>query len=188
VILWRADKPAWAALFAGLAIAALLAMWLAGRVDYLIFRPRSEAGADVAQERLEPDREIAVHATGRFAVHGQERYLVEGRAMYTTPRSREHIVMARLAPTRLLLVGKSDAEAWGWWYQFFRPEMIELIETGQAIHGWHTRPALRVVYQVEDERERQQSVSLILSFEDRERRSLVWADVTHEQRASGASP
>jgi hypothetical protein len=188
VILWRASELVWAALLAGLATATLLTIWLAGRVDYLIFRPRPEANPNPAQEQLEPDRKIRVHATGPFAVHGQERYLVEETAVYTTPRSREHIVMADLAPTRLLLVGKSDPEAWGWWYQFFRPEMIESIEMGQAVHGWLVRPALRVVYQVEDETERRQTVSLILSFEDRERRRLVWADITYEQHASGASP
>jgi hypothetical protein len=188
VILWRASELVWAVVLGGLATAGLLAIWLAGRVDYLIFRPGSEADPNPAQERLEPDREIRVHATGPFAVHGQVRYLVEERAIYTTPRSREHIVMAKLAATRLLLVGKSDSEAWGWWYQFFKPEMIESIETGQAVHGWHIRPALRVIYQAEDEREHRQSVSLVLSFEDRERRALVWADITYEQRASGASP
>jgi hypothetical protein len=128
-----------------------------------------------------------VHATGLFSVHGQERFLVEQPAIYTTPRSREHIIMARLSPTRLLLLGKSDADGWGWWYQFFRPEMIESVQMGQAVHGWRLRPALRIVYRIEDEQERQQSVETILSFEDREHRLRVWSDITHEQRASGAT-
>jgi hypothetical protein len=187
LVCWRRSETVWAALSAGLAAASLLAIWLAERVDYLIFRPCAQMDPNPARDRLESDREIRVNATGRFAVHGQERYLVEHPAIYTTPRSREHIVMAKLAPTRLLLLGKSDPEAWGWWYQFFRPEMIESIEIGQAVHGWRIRPALKAVYRVEDEKGHQHAVETILSFENCEQRSLIWADITHEQRASGAS-
>jgi hypothetical protein len=187
LILCRSSQLGWALLLGGLGAAGLLVIWLAGRVDYLVFRRQADTDPNPATDRLEPDREITVHATGLFAVHGQERYLVEERAIYTTAGSREHIVMAKLTPTRLLLLGRSDPEAWGWWYQFFRPEMVESIEIGQALHGWRVRPALRVVYWVEDEKERQQPVETILAFENREQRSLVWADITYEQRASGAS-
>jgi hypothetical protein len=187
LILWHRLGVLWAAVVGGLAAMGVLVIWLSGRLDYLIFRRRPEPNPNPAQDGLEADREVSVHATGPFAVHGQERYLVEHPAIYTTPRSREHILMAKLNPTRLLWLGKSDPDAWGWWYQFFRPEMIESIEMGQAIHGWRARPALRIVYWVEDEDERRQTVETVLSFEDRARRSLVWADLTREQHVSGAT-
>ncbi|MBN1933275.1 MAG: hypothetical protein JW934_01350 [Anaerolineae bacterium] len=136
---------------------------------------------------MEPDSQVGLQATGRFAVHGQERYLVEQPAIYTTPRSREHIVMVKLESTRLLLLGKSDPEAWGWWYQFFRPETITSVQIGQVVHGWRIRPAIKVVYWVEDNKERQQRVETVLSFDYLEHRSLIWADITHDQPKSDAS-
>jgi hypothetical protein len=187
LVLFRLGEPAWALLLALMTVAGLLVILLSWRVDYLIFRPRTRAGRPRTGERLEPDREVRIRATGPFAVHGQERYLVEQSAVYTTPHSREHILMAEIEPTRLLLLGHSDPDAWGWWYQFFAPDTIESVQVGDAVHGWRVRPALKVVYWVEDDRQRRQQVETVLSFDSQECRALVWDDLTREQRESGAT-
>lgn len=183
----RTGDAARVALLIALAVLGIVLILLAWRVDYLVFRPHTQACRERAREQLEPDREVKTRATGQFAVHGQEQYLVEQPAVYTTPRSREHIIMAKLDRTRLLLLGTSDPKAWGWWYQFIAPDRIESVQAGHSVHGWRIRPALKIVYWLEDDRERQQRVETILSFDNPECCSLVWDDITREQRESDAT-
>jgi hypothetical protein len=187
VILYRRSEVVWAGILAGLVVVTVLVIWLAKRADYLVFRRRPESRPELGGKELEADQEVRLRASGPFAVHGQERALVEQSGLYTTPRSREHIVMAKLAPTRFLVVGKSDAEGWGWWYQFFRPEQIESVQTGQAVHGWRTRPAIKIEYWVEDENERRAIIDTVLSFDSLEHHALVWADITRDQGQSDAT-
>jgi hypothetical protein len=188
LILYGGRHTVWAGMVVGLAVMGLLTIWLSRRLRYLVFRPHPQVRSDAFQGALEPDGQVRVRATGVFAVHGHERYLVDQPAVYTTPRSREHILMVKLESTRLLLLGKSDPEAWGWWYQFFRPDAIESTQMGQAVHGWRVRPAIRVVYWMEDEAERLRQVETVLSFDDLELRTLIWADILHDRRTSEPSP
>jgi hypothetical protein len=187
-ILFYRSEPIWAGVLVGFASASLMLMGLARQFDYLRFRPNPDGKRIAGRDPLEPDQQVRVRATGPFAVREQRRHLVDQPAIYTTPQSREHIVMTKLELSRLLVVGKSDPDAWGWWYQFFRPEQIELVELGHAIHGLRSRPAIRIAYWMEDEKERQQQLQTVLSFEDVEHRALVWSDLIREQRNSDSTP
>ncbi len=181
-------QPMWSAALLAVGIAGMLLLAAGRRTGYVLFRPSGRPAPADEPAQLPTDSQVPVHASGPFAVRNQVRCLANHPAFYTTPRSREHILMARQKTGRLLLLGKSQPNDWGWWYQFFRPEAIERVELGRAIHGWRPRPALRVSYWVEDDDGRRQQVATILGFDRADRLAQVWGDLTLDWPASRPTP
>lgn len=184
---FRSGERHWAALLLALAATSVAIAAIARRRGYVVFRLDFGADPRALLPLVPPDSELPVRATGHFAIRDQVRYLVEQEAILTTPRSREHIVMARLRRTRLLLIGQSRADSWGWWYQFIKPEDIERVERGAVAHGWHLRPALRVIYENTDCDGNVDAGVTLLSFESEEALATAWGDLTLEQRARAAT-
>ncbi len=172
-----------AVLLLALALGLLALVSLARRNGYILFRSNPGAEPKHPPTPAPPDTELSVRATGHFAVRDQVCYLVEHRAIFTTPRSREHILMTQLRRSRFLLIGQSHASAWGWWYQFIKPEALIRVELGVIVHGWRPRTALRVGYRSTDSKGTERTADTILSFDDERSRALAWADLTQEMRA-----
>jgi hypothetical protein len=187
VVCFRLRQWAWAVLLLALVLGSAVLFVMAQRSGYVLFRPDSRAKPERAPRPPPPDSELPVRATGHFAIRDQIRYLAEHRAILTTPRSREHILMACLQRSRFLLIGQSHAGNWGWWYQFIRPEAMTGVELGAIVHGWQPRTAIKVSYQSTDSKGNQRLAEMILSFEDEQGRAMAWADLTQEMRARATS-
>jgi hypothetical protein len=180
---FQAKPWSWAVLILALVLGLSALVALAQRNGYVLFRSDPETTPKRPPTPPPPDSELPVRATGHFTIRDQVCYLVEHRAILTTPRSREHILMAHLRRSRFLLVGQSHASNWGWWYQFIRPEALIRVELGVIAHGWQPRTALRVSYQTTDSKGNERTAGTILSFDDEQARALAWADLTREMRA-----
>jgi|Deesub1362A_J573_1020465.scaffolds.fasta_scaffold07418_5 hypothetical protein len=145
------------------------ALLISKRRGYIIFR--SEEGLSQEVPRLKPDEKLAIRATGQFEVEGRSCYFVEARTDFATMETREHILMARIPYSRFLLAS-FPKEKVGWWYIFFKPDMIREIELGRVHFGIRPRPAIRLTY--EDKGERRE---VYLSFDDEFQRQMVLEDL-----------
>lgn len=174
--------PVWGILLAALAVTSVALIFATQRARYLLFRPKSGARPPLPSPTLNLGGELSFRASGIFSVGDQVCHLTEHPAIFSTPRSGEHIVMAHQQPSRLMLLGKSRSSNWGWWYQFFKPEAIEEIVAGTIIHGRRPRMALRVIYRVEDKAGNQDIATTVLSFDDADGRTLVWALMAQRTR------
>lgn len=173
----------WGIALAALAIVGLVLVVSAGRKRYIHFIPDpAMPPSSLSLSILEPDTKLSVRASGDFAIRDQVRCLAEHRAILTTPRSREHVLMAYLQRSRLLLFGQSRPSEWGWWYQFIPAAAITQVEFGTVIHGWEPRLALRLCYRIQDEQENEKIIETTLSFDDKEMLILAWTDLSREKR------
>jgi hypothetical protein len=187
LVAFQLRRQAWGIGLLALTLGGGALFLVAGRMGYLRFQPDAGSRPSPPYPLLAPDTELLIRASGCFSIRDQVRYLVEHPTVLTTPRSREHILMAELHRSRLLLLGQSRPSDWGWWYQFFRPEAIEQVVLGAISHGWRPRLALKVCYRAEDEKGEQEIAETILSFDDEMTRTLAWADLTQEMRAAASS-
>jgi hypothetical protein len=183
VICFQLKQWVWAIVLLALVLGGSATLLLAQRKRYVLFRPDLESRLERPPNPPPPDSELPVRATGTFAIRDQVCYLVEHRAILTTPRSREHVLMAHLRRSRFLMIGQSHSGNWGWWYQFIRPEALIGVELGVIVHGWQPRTALKVSYQAADNKGNERIADTILSFENEGARALAWADLTQEMRA-----
>lgn len=150
----------WAVVSIIVALTLFIVIRFTGRQGYIIFRAKRFSSPQV--RLLQTDEKVAGHATGHFEVNGKRRYFVEAQTYYSTVETREHILMACIPKSRFLLIATSPRDEVGWWYAFFRPEMLRAIKTGEVIFGMRPRPAMQVTYQPDDS-----SVQIIhLSFDD----------------------
>ena len=179
----RLEQWGWATLLLAVVLGFTALVIAAQRNGYVLFRLEPGAAPERPPGPPPPDTELPVHATGYFGIRDQLRYLAEHRAILTTPRSREHILMTCLRRSRFLLVGQSHPSNWGWWYQFIRAEALTGVELGVILHGWQPRTALKVRYQTTDNKGNPRPAETILSFEDEEARAVAWADLTQEMPA-----
>jgi len=186
--LLRREGTAWGGVLLALALGGLVLIVAAQWKGYILFRPDPTTQPTLPPTTLPPAIELSIQASGDFAVRDHIRYLAEHPTIYTTPRSREHTLMAHLRPGRLLLIGQTRPGDWGWWYQFFKPETIEQIEPGVVIHGWNPRLAIKVSYRFVDKKGQEKIVATVLSFDDEESRTLVCADLTQEMRERATTP
>jgi len=143
-------KATWPFALAFSAVAFVLAgvMLVARQQGYLRFRRDESLAAHLPPgvAAIEPDEKVPIRASGLLEVKDARRYLVEAEADYATMETREHIVMARIPPSRMWLVARSPEEDEGWWYTFIRPVCVQSIQTGWLHHGLRPRPALEIVY------------------------------------------
>jgi hypothetical protein len=137
------------ALALGLIGLVLLGVMLnARRQGYVRFEQDESLAAHLPPEipPVEADEKVPVRVTGWLEVRNEQRFFAEARADLATMETREHIVMARIPPSRMWLVAKSIKEVAGWWYAFVKPAHIRSIQTGWLRHGSNPRPALRIQY------------------------------------------
>jgi len=178
----------WAAAATGGAYLAYLAVltW-ARQQKFLRFEPHPDAetllGRVAAAAPLRSGETVPIRASGWFTVEGKDQYYVDLEADYETVTTREHIILARVYPSRFLLLGRWPAFELGWWYIFFQPAMIREVAVGHLYFGTSPRLALRIVYQA-DEKTQQR---IHLAFDDGPALRRVWDDLqidapAHRQR------
>ena len=103
--LLRREGSVWGGVLLALALGGLVLIGAAQRKGYILFRPDPATQPTLPPTPLPPETELSIRASGDFAVRDHVRYLAEHPTIYTTPRSREHILMAHLQPGRRLLIG-----------------------------------------------------------------------------------
>lgn len=169
-----------AVLLAGLFVLyAVLLIW-ASRRGYVRFVAMPEArillhdvlpGPPLRAEELVPLR-----ASGWFTVEGKDQYYVDLEADFETVGTREHIVLARVYPSRFLLLGSWPEYELGWWYIFFQPAMIRKVAVGHLHFGPRSRLALQVVY-TPDEQTQQ---TIYFTFDGAAALRRVWDDIQRD--------
>jgi hypothetical protein len=134
----------------GLFVVYVAVLAWASRLGYLRFKPGLDPADPFhhvtpvpAPKALE---QLPVRASGLFSVEGEDQYYVDLDADFQTAATEEHMVLARVHPSRFLLLGRWPKFELGWWYIFFLPDMIESVTMGYLHFGPQTRVALRVVY------------------------------------------
>jgi len=177
--LYRWWPFAWqAALLIGLFLGYFFVLAWAARSGYVRFTPGPDGSS--GSERtpdppppLRPEELVPVRASGWFTVEGQDQYFVDVEAGVETVKTREHIVMGLIRPTRFLLLGRWPKRDTGWWYIFFQPSTIHEIRPGRLTFGARSRPALRIVYAPDADTVQ----TLYLAFDDPVTLRRVWDDL-----------
>ncbi|MGQ9456719.1 MAG: hypothetical protein ACUVWW_03005 [Anaerolineae bacterium] len=123
---------------------------------------------------LVPTDKVAHRASGWFEVEGKRRYLVEVPAWFRTFETREHAVMAYVAPSRFFPGHWPEHEV-GMWYIFFLPQQIQRVEAGEVLFGARPRLGLRVEYRDKDRTE-----TVLLSFDSEDDRQRIYADLVRD--------
>jgi hypothetical protein len=148
----------------------------AQRSRYVHFEPLSDPAVLLDGEPLPPlhtEELVPARATGWFTVEGLNGYLVNLEADFETVGTREHIVLARLYPSRFLLLGCWPPYQIGWWYIFFMPGMIRRVRLGRLHAGGEPGLALQIVYAPNAETLH----TIYLAFDDPAALRRVWADL-----------
>ncbi len=161
-----------------LALVLLLALgqaWARRRL-YVYFVP-AKAAAAPPQSALAPHDKLLVRATGLFAVDGQETAWTDLVAYYRTFATREHAIMARRTPSRLLGFAERDPDALGMWYLFVTPPALVQVRPGELYFGRHPRSALRLDYHRRTPKGKTAPAVAYLSFDSAADRQTVWADL-----------
>jgi len=177
---WPNLAPAIGILLAWLAYVAFLAV--AGRSRFVHFRPRPDLaarlGADGPVPPLGKLEMVPARASGWFTVEGQGQHYVDLDADFETTGTREHIVLARVHPSRLLLANWPAHEI-GWWYIFVEPSAIRSLRLGYLHFGLKPRLALRLDYTLKQEK-KERTETVILSFPDAASLRRVWEDLARD--------
>lgn len=178
---WPNLGPATVILLAWLAYLAFLAV--AARSRYLYFRVQPGAAARLQNENaaspLAKLEMVPARASGWFNVEGQGKHYVDLDADFETTGTREHIVLARVHPSRILLVGRWPAHELGWWYIFVQPSAIRSLGLGHLHFGFRPRLAVRVEYMLKlEKKERVECVFMTFPDDDNLRR--VWEDLVRD--------
>jgi len=134
--------------------------------EVLLDDPPPGAGLDMAGL-------IPIRASGWFTVEGKRQYYVDLDADYQTVPSREHIVLARVYPSRFLLLGRWLEREIGWWYIFFEPAMVRQTQIGRLHFGARPRPALQLTYSAGVKMQE----TIQVTFDNLATLKQVWADL-----------
>jgi hypothetical protein len=122
----------------------------AARQQYVCFVacPSAEARLQNAAPTpsLRINEKVPIRASGWFHVEGQDRYFLDVEADFTTSGSGEYIVMARVPPSRFLLLGRWPKGELGWWYVFCQPSAVREVGVGHLHFGARPHLALRLAY------------------------------------------
>jgi hypothetical protein len=145
---------------------------------------RGEALLHNAGDALGTEELVPVRASGWFTVEGKNRFFMDIEAEFETVGTREHIILGRVHPSRFLLLGRWPEYEQGWWYIFFRPEMICEIAVGYLHFGPRPHVALQVVYAPEDESRQ----TVYLSSDDAKALKRVWDDLLFDSPAIPIAP
>ena len=116
---------------------------------------------------------IPIRASGWFTVGGKRQYYVDLDADYQTVPSREHIVLARVYPSRFMLLGRWPEREIGWWYGFFEPAAIRQARVGRLHFGARPRLAVQLTYGLEVKTQE----TILVTFDNLATFKQVWADL-----------
>ncbi len=138
------------AVVGGLFVVYVVIMTWASRLGFVRFKPDLDPSDPFHQSTPVPVprylQRLPVRASGLFSVEGEEEYYVDLDADFQTAATQEHMILARVHPSRFLLLGRWPKFELGWWYIFFLPDMIQSVTMGYLHFGPQARLALRVVY------------------------------------------
>jgi hypothetical protein len=128
-------QPRLAGLLAVGLLAYVLLLGWAARKEFLHFIPDADAGGEPRSRNtaspLGRGQKVPLRASGFFAVEGNEQRFVDLGADFETTGTREHMVLARVHPSRFLLFCTWPKSELGWWYVFFQPDMIRQVTRGR---------------------------------------------------------
>jgi hypothetical protein len=127
-----------------LAYAGIL-VW-ARRRRYVHFAPSQAPLDDPPPAGLDMADLVPIRASGWFTVEGKRQNYVDLDADYQTVPSREHIILARVYPSRFLLLGRWLEREIGWWYIFFEPATVREVQVGHLHFGARPRLAVQLTY------------------------------------------
>ena len=116
---------------------------------------------------------IPIRASGWFTVGGKRQYYVDLDADYQTVPSREHIILARVYPSRFMLLGRWPEHEVGWWYAFFEPAAIRQARVGRLHFGARPRLAVQLTYRPEVKTQE----TILVTFDNLPALKQVWADL-----------
>jgi hypothetical protein len=177
-----ADWPLAAALGALFLVYAGILVWARQR-RYIYFRPLAPGVAAWPGELLADDPPppagldmadlIPIRASGWFTVEGMRQYYVDLDADYQTVPSREHMILARVYPSRFLLLGRWPGREIGWWYIFFEPAMVRRVQVGHLHFGARPRPAVQLTYGPDVKTQE----TILVAFDNLTAFKKVWADL-----------
>ncbi len=175
------QSPLWPWLLFGLLLffnlSSIIGVWWIRRRGFLRFEPEA-LESDIAPTPLPFPDKIPLNASGNFAVESMIRSFVEERGHYQAFKTRERVIMVPMPHTRYVLLALSSETEIGWWYIFFKPNMIKHYEPGRLCFGPHMRPALRLTYLPED---RETPETIYLSFDTLAHRNQMLADLLTDQ-------
>jgi hypothetical protein len=162
-------------------------LWWAGRRRFTHFQavPPSQLFRGDANPALpvRVEEMVPIQASGLFTVEGKAQTYIELDARIQTVETREHIVLAEVHPSRFLFLGRWPEFELGWWYIFIRPTDIQTVEAGNLHVGLYPRPAIRVVYALDEETQE----TAYLSAADVRSLRRIWDDLVRDA-PSGAVP
>ena len=187
VLSFRGNLPLWGTLSLVATCIVIVFIAFAQRTGYILFRLEPGGELEVTSSPLPADTRLSLFASGVFGVRDQRQRLVDHPTIYSTPRSREHILMAKQYPSGLMGIVRLKEDNWGWWYQFIKPEAIVSVDPGTAIHGWRPQRAIRIRYREEGEGRDEITTETILSFDNNRDLERVWEDLTREKRGHPAT-
>jgi len=148
-------------------------LYWARRQRYVQFRSKALLDDPPPPAGLDMTGLIPIRASGWFTVEGKRQYYVDLDADYQTVPSREHIILARVYPSRFLLLGRWPEREIGWWYIFFEPAMVRRMQVGHLHFGARPRPAVQLTYGPEVKT--QETVQV--TFDSLTALKQVWADL-----------
>jgi hypothetical protein len=122
---------------------------------------------------LHKEELVPARVSGWLTVEGQNQYFVDVESDFETVGTREHIVLARVHPSRFLLLGKWPWEELGWWYFFVQPSMIRKVDIGELVAGPQPQRVLRIVYAPDTDTEG----TVYLFTDDIESLRRIWDDL-----------
>ena len=129
-----------------LALALLAGQRLAGGRQYVHFRPEPAGQPAPAAAPISPAEKLIVRATGLFEVEGKAQRFTELPAFYRSFSTREHAIMAVLAPSRRLAgLANWPEDELGMWYIFVKSNELRQVQPGVLSFGRARRPALRLL-------------------------------------------
>lgn len=129
-----------------LLLALLAGQRLAERRQYVHFRPHESAIQSLpGAAPLHPAAKLSLRATGLFEVEGKTQSFSELPAIYRSFSTREHALLAAVAPSRRLAgLAEWPPHEIGMWYIFIKSNELRQVQPGTLQFGRARRPALRL--------------------------------------------
>ncbi|MGC9333075.1 MAG: hypothetical protein ACP5JJ_02935 [Anaerolineae bacterium] len=181
---WPAPWPPVAAVTLLIVYVGTLA-W-ARRTGYVRYARLPDGEQQLEEQKTPPplrkEELVPARVSGWFTVEGRNQYYVDVEADFETVGTREHIVLGRIHPSRFLVLGNWPEYELGWWYVFFRPEMIRKVDVGQLISSPRPQRALRVVYTPDNETEQM----VYLTTNDSTSLRRIWDDLLRDAPQEGS--
>ncbi len=155
----------------------VFSQWWARRRFYIHFVAEGQISDPGEQQPLWPEDKLLLFATGRFEVEGRRDRFTNLMAYYRTFETREHVVMARITPTRYLRLGRTPVDVLGMWYLFITPDYLNQVVAGNMYYGTEPQPALKLNFTRLNDKGKRIPMVAYLSFASEADRLRVYADL-----------